>query len=157
LGHLVNATAIGKLLGISRQRVDQLVEDPSFPNPISVLGRSWVWEQQAIVQWAESTGRDVIQWDERPTVIILRPPMPEGSNPTTEPAFVVHLVDETSDLSFCGIAVDRKARGEAGFASIDDRNRCAECARLGGTIASVQQEAKHAMGHTGRVQRAGER
>lgn len=49
-----------KLLGISRQRVDQLSHsDPDFPEEVVTLGRGRLWEKKAIERWAKATGRPV--------------------------------------------------------------------------------------------------
>lgn len=54
----MNTTAIAEALGVSRQRVHQIVdEDRTFPSPITVLGRSMVWEQEAIERWASAGPR----------------------------------------------------------------------------------------------------
>jgi len=67
LGHLVNATGVAKILGVSRQRVHQLIDsDPTFPNAITVLGRTRVWEQPVIESWAIGAGR-VCKMHRRPT------------------------------------------------------------------------------------------
>ena len=49
--HLMGAAEIGKSLGVSRQRVQQLVSRPDFPAPVAVLGMGKVWEAEDIEQW----------------------------------------------------------------------------------------------------------
>jgi predicted DNA-binding transcriptional regulator AlpA len=57
---VLGITEVAKLLGISRQRVDQLSHsDPDFPEEIATLGRGRLWEKQAIEKWAKATGRTV--------------------------------------------------------------------------------------------------
>ena len=43
---------IARLLGVSRQRVNQLAGRPGFPRPIGYLGRSAVWRRRDIEAWA---------------------------------------------------------------------------------------------------------
>ena len=49
--HLMGAAEIGMRLGVSRQRVQQLVSRPDFPAPVVVLGMGKVWESEAVEQW----------------------------------------------------------------------------------------------------------
>jgi predicted DNA-binding transcriptional regulator AlpA len=57
---LLGVTEVAKVLGISRQRVDQLSNsDPDFPEPVAELGRGRVWARASIEAWAKATGRDV--------------------------------------------------------------------------------------------------
>jgi predicted DNA-binding transcriptional regulator AlpA len=57
---LLGVTEVASLLGISRQRVQQLTEtDPDFPPPAATLARGRVWERAAIEKWAKATGRSV--------------------------------------------------------------------------------------------------
>ncbi len=56
--HLMSATEIGELLGVSRQRVDQIAKaDPTFPEPVAVLSGVRVWETEAVTEWARGKGR----------------------------------------------------------------------------------------------------
>ena len=55
--HLVGATEIAKLLGLTRQRVHQLAALDDFPRPTAVLSSSIIWERSAIEEWARRTGR----------------------------------------------------------------------------------------------------
>jgi prophage regulatory protein len=55
---LVGLTEIARLLGISRQRVDQLLRtDEAFPEPIATLSAGRIWERADIESWARATGR----------------------------------------------------------------------------------------------------
>jgi predicted DNA-binding transcriptional regulator AlpA len=57
---VLGVTEVAKLLGISRQRVDQLSNsDPDFPEPFAELGRGRVWTREAVEKWAKATGREV--------------------------------------------------------------------------------------------------
>lgn len=60
---LVGVTDIAALLGISRQRVDQLARDAlvGFPEPVQVnttgLVKSRKWSLKEVTRWAKQTGR----------------------------------------------------------------------------------------------------
>lgn len=55
-------TEVAALLGISRQRVDQLSHsDPDFPQEMVTLGRGRLWEKAAIEKWARETGREIVR------------------------------------------------------------------------------------------------
>jgi predicted DNA-binding transcriptional regulator AlpA len=50
--HLVGTPEIAKMLGVSRQRVDQLITAyQDFPKPEVVLTNGRVWRRSAIEQW----------------------------------------------------------------------------------------------------------
>ncbi len=56
--HLVGATEIAEMLGVTRQWVNQLArEDPTFPQPEAELSGGRIWEREAIEKWAAETGR----------------------------------------------------------------------------------------------------
>lgn len=58
-GTLIGTAEIAKMLGISRQRVDQLSRtDPDFPKPLT-SGRYRVWQRDDILVWARGTGREI--------------------------------------------------------------------------------------------------
>lgn len=48
---------IADLLGVSPQRVHQLMQRRDFPAPVAELAIGKVWERAAIVEWAQATGR----------------------------------------------------------------------------------------------------
>ncbi len=54
---LVVQLDIAKRLGVTKQRVAQLVTRDDFPSPLGVLGRSTVWRWGDVERWAKSTGR----------------------------------------------------------------------------------------------------
>ena len=55
---LLGVTEVAALLGISRQRVQQLTEsDPDFPAPAGDLARGRVWNSEDVEAWAKATGR----------------------------------------------------------------------------------------------------
>jgi len=55
--HLIGAAEIGKLFGVSRQRVQQLVHRPDFPAPTADLAMGKVWESADVHRWGISVGR----------------------------------------------------------------------------------------------------
>ena len=60
VGELVGAAEIQAMLGgLSRQRVQQLVSAPDFPEPIAVLKAGKVWRTADVVKWAEEKGREI--------------------------------------------------------------------------------------------------
>lgn len=59
--HLVGAAEIGRMLGVSRQRVQQLVSREGFPEPEAVLEMGKVWKRSDVEEWARSRGRQVKQ------------------------------------------------------------------------------------------------
>jgi predicted DNA-binding transcriptional regulator AlpA len=54
---LVSTVEIAELLGVSRQRVDQLSRTDAFPDPEAELAIGRVWDRAAVVAWARTTGR----------------------------------------------------------------------------------------------------
>jgi predicted DNA-binding transcriptional regulator AlpA len=56
---LVGAAEIAALLGVSRQRVDQLSRHQDFPEPIAELASGRIWSRKAIEEWAQALGRDL--------------------------------------------------------------------------------------------------
>ena len=54
---LVIAVDIAKRLGLTKQRIGQLAQLPTFPAPVGVLGRSTVWRWSSVEAWARETGR----------------------------------------------------------------------------------------------------
>lgn len=49
------------MLGISRQRVFQLVTAPGFPEPEAELAGGRVWSRAAIEEWARASGREMYE------------------------------------------------------------------------------------------------
>ena len=56
---MVGVTEIGELLGVSRQRVDQLARSEGFPEPIGEIRAGRIWSRQAVEDWARANGREV--------------------------------------------------------------------------------------------------
>jgi len=58
VGQLVGAAEIGRMLGgVSRQRVQQLINREDFPEPFDVLDMGKVWLRADVEAWARSHGR----------------------------------------------------------------------------------------------------
>lgn len=57
----VGPAEIGQILGVSRQRVTQLMASDDFPAPWVELASGRVWRDSDIVAWAEGKGRTVQQ------------------------------------------------------------------------------------------------
>jgi predicted DNA-binding transcriptional regulator AlpA len=53
----MGTTEIAKLLGVSRQRVGQLAQAESFPEPVARLAAGPIWESADIERWAREAGR----------------------------------------------------------------------------------------------------
>lgn len=56
---LLGVREIARLLGVSRQRADQITRTKGFPDPIAELANGRIWERQTVVHWARETGRSV--------------------------------------------------------------------------------------------------
>jgi predicted DNA-binding transcriptional regulator AlpA len=54
---LMGTSEIAKLLGVSRQRANQLAQREGFPEPIARLAAGPIWEAGAVEQWARDAGR----------------------------------------------------------------------------------------------------
>lgn len=54
---MVSTAEIARLLGVTRQRVQQLAKTPAFPRPAATLGMGNVWHTADIRAWASETGR----------------------------------------------------------------------------------------------------
>lgn len=55
---IVGVKEVAQMLGISRQRVNVIVQShPDFPEPIAKLAAGRVWQRRDIVEWAKKTGR----------------------------------------------------------------------------------------------------
>lgn len=58
---LVAQAEIAAMLGVSRQRVQQLVVTPAFPAPVQELAMGKVWLRSDVERWAAKTGRTVVE------------------------------------------------------------------------------------------------
>lgn len=64
MGELAGAAEIGRMLGgISRQRVQQIVNREDFPEPLDRLEMGKVWEREAVERWARDHGRAIADDD----------------------------------------------------------------------------------------------
>ena len=53
----MGAREIELALGVSRQRVQQLVNRDDFPRPLERLAMGAVWRRRDVERWARATGR----------------------------------------------------------------------------------------------------
>lgn len=56
---LVGVREIAKLLGVTRQRADQLSRTKGFPEPVAELATGRIWYRAEAVAWAKESGRSV--------------------------------------------------------------------------------------------------
>jgi len=55
---LVGVAEIAEMLGVSRQRVHQIVKaDPTFPEPVADLSAGKIWARADVGEWIEAAGR----------------------------------------------------------------------------------------------------
>jgi predicted DNA-binding transcriptional regulator AlpA len=55
---LVGLTEIAQMLGLSRQRVDQIVRaDANFPEPVAVITAGRIWRRRDVECWVRRTRR----------------------------------------------------------------------------------------------------
>lgn len=54
---LVGVAEIAELLGVTRQRVHQLMRSPDFPAPVAELSAGRIWNLDEVESWARQTGR----------------------------------------------------------------------------------------------------
>lgn len=55
--HLIGAAEIGELFGVSRQRVQQLINRADFPKPTVTLAMGKVWETEDVLRWGREHNR----------------------------------------------------------------------------------------------------
>ena len=60
--HLVGSAEIGRMLSVSRQRVQQLIVRSDFPKPEVVLDMGKVWKRSEVEAWARGTGRELDEY-----------------------------------------------------------------------------------------------
>lgn len=58
--HLVGSAEIGRMLGVGRQRVQQLISREGFPTPEVVLDMGKVWKRADVEAWARENGRSIV-------------------------------------------------------------------------------------------------
>ena len=57
---LVGAAELGEMLGVSRQRINQLTTHRDFPAPVVVLRMGKVWDLADVRTWADEHGRTLL-------------------------------------------------------------------------------------------------
>lgn len=55
---LVGTTEIGQMLGVSKQRADQLARTKSFPKPVAELAQGRVWRRRDVERWVAKNRSD---------------------------------------------------------------------------------------------------
>lgn len=93
---LVGVREISKLLGVSRQRADQLTRTKRFPDPVADLASGRIWERVSVVRWAREAGRS-IPWA---TVELELEQIPKG--PPGSAASVYRMVWEVTRMKALG-------------------------------------------------------
>ena len=58
---LVSTAEIARLLGVTRQRVQQLAKTNDFPEPAATLSMGSVWHTHDVRTWAARTGRTLAE------------------------------------------------------------------------------------------------
>lgn len=61
---LVSRVEIADLLGVSKQRVHQLLQRPDFPRPVAQLGIGDIWLRRDVEAWAVAAGRGPVADDD---------------------------------------------------------------------------------------------
>jgi predicted DNA-binding transcriptional regulator AlpA len=56
---VVGTGEIAEMVGISRQRVNQILGEGNFPPPLARLAKGPVWRRGDIVRWAQEDGREL--------------------------------------------------------------------------------------------------
>jgi prophage regulatory protein len=55
---LVGVTEVRQMLGVSRQRVHQIIQDhPEFPEPVAELASGRIWLRRDVQEWLRRSGR----------------------------------------------------------------------------------------------------
>ncbi|HEX7134428.1 MAG TPA: hypothetical protein VF228_17780 [Iamia sp.] len=54
---LMGTTEIAELLGVSRQRADQLSRTDGFPDPVAEIAAGRIWLRKDVETWADQVGR----------------------------------------------------------------------------------------------------
>lgn len=55
--YLMGTHEIAEMLGVSRQRAQQISARKDFPKPYDVLRAGKIWKRKAVEQWARDHGR----------------------------------------------------------------------------------------------------
>jgi predicted DNA-binding transcriptional regulator AlpA len=62
---LVRVVEIAKILGVSKQRADQLRREPDFPAPVDRWARGDLWAAADVRQWALTYAGGAAWWGPR--------------------------------------------------------------------------------------------
>lgn len=62
---LMGLAEVAELLGVSRQRADQLARTRGFPDPVATLVGGRIWERADVERWALDQGR-ICEMHKRP-------------------------------------------------------------------------------------------
>jgi predicted DNA-binding transcriptional regulator AlpA len=81
--HVMGAYEIAQRLGVSRQRVQQLVVRQDFPKPIRELAMGKVWDSDDVEAWIREHRPDIAEAPESPSE-----PVAEAPEPAPKPAAV---------------------------------------------------------------------
>ena len=54
----IRLVEIAELLGVSKQRAHQIVDEQSFPAPVGREGQSWLWDRREVAAWAKQWRRE---------------------------------------------------------------------------------------------------
>jgi predicted DNA-binding transcriptional regulator AlpA len=129
--HLMGVTEIAELLGLSRQRCDQLSRMKGFPDPVAELSSGRVWNTDDVERWAQEAGRQRSEgmiWEHNyPKVWELF----EGPDDLKRPRFPLAIVDKKGPY----LGQDKKpwyeVRGEAGeYTALPEAKAAAEAMAL---------------------------
>ena len=62
---LLRVVDIAELLGVSKQRADQLCGEPDFPAPVDRWVRGDLWAAADVRRWARTYGGGAVRWGPR--------------------------------------------------------------------------------------------
>lgn len=55
----VGTAEVAVMLGLTRQRVQQLTRDADFPAPLQKISAGWIWRRSDVEQWMRDREPDV--------------------------------------------------------------------------------------------------
>jgi predicted DNA-binding transcriptional regulator AlpA len=61
-GKLLRVVEIAEILGVSKQRADQLRREPDFPAPVDSWARGDLWATADVRQWARTYAGGAARW-----------------------------------------------------------------------------------------------
>jgi hypothetical protein len=62
---LLRVVEIADILGVSKQRADQLRREPDSPAPVDRWGRGDLWAAVDVRRWARTYERGTVRWGKR--------------------------------------------------------------------------------------------